>query len=140
MFFAAHSVFMRMMKDGNPRDAYIAAHLICVITSLPFIFIYPPTFSVSSILIILYMGIFQIGLALVFFAYGIKRISALQAMLIASAEPIFNPLWVLIFIGEKPSVSAILGGGIIIVAVVTYSIIGLRRKAPGALAPTQALM
>jgi drug/metabolite transporter (DMT)-like permease len=128
ILFGAHSVFLRMMKDGNPRDAYILAHLMCVVICVPFIFLYPPVLSASSIFIILYMGIIQIGLSLVLFAYGIKRISAVQAMLIAMAEPVFNPLWVFIFIGEKPSVSALLGGGIIMAAVVTSSIIGMRRS------------
>jgi drug/metabolite transporter (DMT)-like permease len=73
------------------------------------------------------MGIIQIGLASTFFAYGIRRISAIQAMLTAMIEPILNPVWVLIVTGEKPSASALAGGSIIVAAVVISSLIGWRR-------------
>jgi drug/metabolite transporter (DMT)-like permease len=129
VLFGAHSVFLRMMKDGNPRDAMLMAHLISAVTSIPFLFLYPPELSASNVLPILYMGTIQLGLASALFAYGIKRISAVQAMLIATAEPILNPIWVLVITGERPSVSAIIGGGVIISAVVISSIIGKRREA-----------
>jgi drug/metabolite transporter (DMT)-like permease len=43
-------------------------------------------------------------------------------------EPVLNPVWVLAVTGEKPSVSAIIGGGIIIAAVAASSYIGKRRE------------
>ena len=128
MLYGIQSVFLRMMKDGNPRDAMLLAHVLCAVTGIPFIFIYPPSISVSSTLSILYMGTVQIGLASLLFAYGLKRISAVQAMLIAAAEPILNPVWVMAITGEKPSVTAVLGGAIIIMAVVASSLIGRRRE------------
>jgi drug/metabolite transporter (DMT)-like permease len=81
------------------------------------------------VLPILYMGAVQIGLASLLFAYGIKRISAVQAMLTATLEPVCNPVWVLVFTGERPTHSAIVGGGIIIAAVLASSLIGMRRAA-----------
>jgi drug/metabolite transporter (DMT)-like permease len=48
-------------------------------------------------------------------------------MLIASAEPILNPVWVFVATGEKPSPAALAGGVIIIAAVVFSSLIGSRR-------------
>jgi hypothetical protein len=49
-------------------------------------------------------------------------------MLTAMIEPVLNPLWVLAVTGEKPSFSAILGGGIIIAAVAASSVIGKNRE------------
>ena len=126
--FGIESVFFRMMKDGNPRDAMLLAHVLCAVVGIPFVFIYPPAISVSTTLSIIYMGTIQIGLASLLFAYGIKRISAIQAMLIAAAEPILNPVWVMAITGEKPSLTAIAGGVIIIAAVVASSLIGKRRE------------
>ena len=48
-------------------------------------------------------------------------------MLIAIIDPILNPVWVLIVLGEKPSLWALLGGAIIITAVISSSVIGLKR-------------
>ena len=128
VFFASHTVFLRMLKDGNPRDAILMSHVVTGIISIPFMILYPPSISVSSMLPIIYMGFFQIGLASVLFSYGIKRVSAVQAMLTATLEPICNPIWVFIIIGERPSVSALIGGAIILCAVVFSSVIGRRRE------------
>jgi len=128
VFFGAHSVFLRMMKNGNPRDCLLLSHVITAIVGIPFMFIYPPSFSYSSLLAIIFMGVIQIGLAALLFSYGIKRISAVQAMLTATAEPILNPLWVLLMTGEKPSAAAIGGGVMILIAVLASSLAGMRRQ------------
>jgi drug/metabolite transporter (DMT)-like permease len=125
----SHMVFMRMAKDGNPRDCMLMSFVISFAISIPFIFLYPPVLSsISALSIILYMGIVQQGFAALFLSYGIKRIPAIQAMLTATLEPLLNPVWVLLIIGEKPSFSALIGGGIILVAVVGSSVIGKQRE------------
>jgi drug/metabolite transporter (DMT)-like permease len=126
--FGATSVFLRMMKDANPRDSLLLSHVICAVTGLPFIILYPPSFTALSLPAILYMGTVQLGLSSLIYAYGIKRISAVQAMLTAIIEPILNPVWVLLITGEKPALTALGGGAIIITAVVLSSLIGLRRE------------
>ena len=127
ILLGAHSVFLRMLKDGHPMDALLLSHVIIAVISIPFIFLYPPNFTPSTILPILYMGIIQMGVASLFFSYGIKRTTAIQAMLTAIIDPILNPVWVLIVLGEKPSLWALLGGAIIITSVVASSVIGMRR-------------
>jgi len=128
MLLGGSSVFFRMMKKGNPQDAMLMGQLIVAVICTPFFFLFPPSFDATVITSISFLGIFQAGLASVTFSYGIKRISAVQAMLIATAEPILNPIWVFILIGEKPSLTALVGGIIIIVAVVSSSLIGKYRE------------
>jgi drug/metabolite transporter (DMT)-like permease len=48
-------------------------------------------------------------------------------MLTAIIDPIFNPVWVMLVTGDKPTVYALAGGAIIIAAVSFSSIIGMRR-------------
>jgi drug/metabolite transporter (DMT)-like permease len=127
VLLGAFSVFLRMMKKGNPQDAMLTGHLITAVICIPFFFLFPPSFDAAVVISISFMGIFQAGLASVTFSYGIKRISAVQAMLIATAEPILNPIWVFIIIREKPSLTALAGGIIIIIAVVSSSLIGRYR-------------
>jgi drug/metabolite transporter (DMT)-like permease len=131
VLFGAHSVFMRMLKDGNPQDCMLLGHSLTAVICIPFVILYPPSLSASSVFPLLYMGLVQIGLASALFSYGIKRISAVQAMLTAMIEPILNPLWVLIVTGEKPALSALAGGSIIISAVAASSLIGKRREPGG---------
>jgi len=127
VLFGANSVFLRMQKDGSPMDSMLLSHVISFVISIPFIILYPPTLSTSSVLPIVFMGIVQIGCASVLFSYGIKRISAVQAMLTAVVEPLLNPVWVLVVTGEKPSSSALIGGGIILSAVLISNLLLLSK-------------
>jgi drug/metabolite transporter (DMT)-like permease len=128
VFFGAHSVLLRMQKDGNPADSMLLAHILNFTFSLPFFFLHFPVFEAPGMTAVLYMGIIQIGCASLLFSFGIKRVSAVQAMLTAMIEPVLNPLWVLVVTGEKPSISAVIGGGIIIAAVMASSVIGKNRE------------
>jgi len=121
--FAANAVVLRLNKDGNTADIFIFSHIICALFSLPFFFLYPPTINTGNVLSILFMGFFQIGAASALFAYGIKRVTAIQAMLIATIEPVLNPLWVFVVTGEEPALSVIFGGCIIIAAITFSAII-----------------
>jgi drug/metabolite transporter (DMT)-like permease len=129
--FGANSVFMRMIKTGDPADAMLLSHSFTALFSIPFFFIYPPVVTGASVLAIVFMGLIQIGAASLLYAYGIKRVTAVEAMLTAMIEPVMNPVWVLLVTGERPAVSALIGGGIIVAAVVASSMAGKRREAYG---------
>jgi drug/metabolite transporter (DMT)-like permease len=122
VLFAANPVILRAREDKNPADIMLFSHITCALVSVPFFFLYPPTPGAKYFLSVIYMGIFQLGMASALFAYGIRRIPAVQAMLTATIEPVLNPVWVLLALGEKPALSVIVGGGIIIIAVVFSSI------------------
>lgn len=128
VFFGANSVFMRMQKDGNPADSMLLAHALCAAAALPFLFLYTPTPAFISFGALAFMGIIQVGMASLFFSYGIKRVSAVGAMLIATIEPVLNPVWVFIVTGERPSLRTLIGGGVIVTAVVVSSILSASRR------------
>ncbi|MCL2832941.1 MAG: DMT family transporter [Treponema sp.] len=131
IFFGVNSVFLRMQKDGNPADSILLSHVISFGIAVPFIIIFPPVFNYTNTLPIIFMGIIQIGTASLLFSYGLRRISAVQSMLTAAIEPLLNPVWVLLFMGEAPSSLALAGGAIILAAVVGATIIGNLRSAGG---------
>jgi drug/metabolite transporter (DMT)-like permease len=126
--FGLHSVLLRMIKRGDTADAMLIAHITAFLFSVPFFFLYPVTLSPGSVGAILFMGIIQIGLASALFAYGIRRVSAVEAMLTAMIEPVLNPVWVLAVTGEKPALTALIGGAVIISAVILSSILSAWRR------------
>jgi DME family drug/metabolite transporter len=63
---------------------------------------------------LLYLGIIQIGIAYALFTYGISHVRAIDATLIAMVEPVLNPVWVFLGVGERPANFAIIGGMIIL--------------------------
>lgn len=133
--FGANSVFMRRQKDGSPEGAFLLAHLAVAAIGLPAgLALGRPTITPQALAAVFALGIFQIGVASFLFAYGIRRVSAVQAMLAASAEPILNPVWVFLFVGEVPSPGALAGGALIVGAVTASSIAGARARARAAAA------
>jgi drug/metabolite transporter (DMT)-like permease len=127
--FSFYFVFMRMQKDGSPLESILMSHWltagICIIISL---FLPVPHVTLKSLVAITVLGVVQIGLSAILFSIAIKRVSAVQANLIAVIEPVFNPVWVFFAIGEAPGIHALIGGGIIVLAVTVASIITARRR------------
>jgi DME family drug/metabolite transporter len=73
---------------------------------------------------IAYLGIVQIGLAYLLFTLAMSRgVRSLDAGIIGYVEPVLNPIWVFLFIGERPSKWAIVGGAIIIASVIAHMLI-----------------
>lgn len=64
-----------------------------------------------------FLGIVQIGFAYLLFGFGVAHVQALEASLIGMLEPVLNPVWVFLFLGETPGWWAVLGGAIIVSAV-----------------------
>jgi drug/metabolite transporter (DMT)-like permease len=77
-----------------------------------------------------FLGIVQIGLAYLLFNFGVARVQALEASLIGMLEPVLNPLWVFLVLGETPGWWAVLGGAIIVGAVATRTVVAERRREP----------
>ena len=76
-----------------------------------------------------YLGVIQIGVAYTFFTLGMARgVRSLEAGIVGYIEPVLNPVWVFLFLGERPSQWAIAGGAIIITAVIMHTILGARRR------------
>ena len=127
--FSFYFVFMRMQKDGSPLESILMSHWltagICIIISL---FLPVPHVTLKSLIAITVLGVVQIGLSAILFSIAIKRVSAVQANLIAVIEPVFNPVWVFFALGEAPGIHTLIGGGIIVLAVTIASIITAHRR------------
>ena len=97
---------------------------------IPFLVSSPPEQIASKdFLAVFYLGIFQIGIAYILFTKGIAEgVRSLDASIIGFIEPLLNPVWVFFFVGERPSLWALIGGTIIIAAVITHTIFQARMK------------
>ena len=113
-------VSFRAQKNSSPEDSVLVASLIFAIIGFPSVL--KESWSVTNWLIIAYLGIFQIGLAFIFFTRGIKHIPALEANLIGTLEPILNPVWVFLFLGERMGRFALLGGLVVLVGVIVSAV------------------
>jgi drug/metabolite transporter (DMT)-like permease len=74
------------------------------------------------------LGVIQLGLSYVLYSKAIKHVTAIEAILIPGIEPILNPIWVFLILGERPGKWALIGGFIVLISVTLRSLIAIRRR------------
>ena len=122
-------MFLGMRKSGEEyKFSTIFYGNLFVVIAVSFSLIGLESFPLNDLLMVGYLGIFQIGIAYVIFSYGINRVEAIEASLLAMIEPVLNPVWVFIGYGEEPSFWAIVGGAVIIAAIAFRTIMVEKRR------------
>jgi drug/metabolite transporter, DME family len=122
VFFATLILSLRRAHDAS-RAAVTWGNVAIAIVLLPFV-ANDLALSLRSLAALLFLGIFQIGLAYAFFVKGLKYVTATQASLTGMLEPVANPIWVLLFLGEKPSTFAIAGAVVVLAAIAWHTMQG----------------
>ena len=85
--------------------------------------------TLMDVVAVSFLGVFQIGISYILFIKGVTGgTRPLDASIIGFIEPLLNPVWVFLFVGEKPSNWAILGGAIIVATVVAHTLYQYRTK------------
>ena len=109
-------IFLKLLDDdSSPVEMTFIGNIITFIIGLPFFFQSFP--NLNSILGLLILGIFQLGISYIFFTLAVKHVSPIEAILIPVIEPLLNPVWVFLFTGESPGIYAIIGGVIVIISI-----------------------
>lgn len=125
VFFGLYFVLLRHprnLANKNPALSVFYGNLIIVLLMLPFLINNPPQPTATDFAAILFLGVFQIGIAYILFTKGIAEgVRSLDASIVGFVEPFLNPIWVFLFLGEKPSYWAIVGGIVIICAVIIHT-------------------
>src|SRR5678815_106006 len=127
--FASVALFLRKEKAGSPVTSILLGNLIVALAGLPFI-LGAPSLGKNGLWCLLVLGIVQLGLPYVLYAAAIKHVTALEATLIPLLEPILNPLWVMIALGERPGHWAIVGAALVLGAVLGRGLLMMRTRAP----------
>ena len=122
--------FSNKLPGASPIDATYMGNMIGIVL-LPFMFVdkqYAAHSGWLPWLTILAMGVIQQAGGYIFFSKGIKHTSATSSSIIATLEPILNPLWVFLVIGELPTPMALVGGAIVLSTVLIYNTIVTREN------------
>ena len=124
--FAGAIVLLRKQKDGSPLESILIGHFITFAVSIPFLWKDPPGLVGWGGLA--FLGVFQMGFSSILLSYGVRHVTAFQSLLTSIIEPIFNPVWVFVLLGEMPGPRAIAGGAIILAAVTGRSVLSIVRS------------
>jgi drug/metabolite transporter, DME family len=125
LFFGLTILLLRRDASGDAIPSVIAGNLAAAALALPFAR-GSLALDTRGFLLVLFLGIVQLGASYVLFVKGLESVPATEASLIGMLEPMFSPLWAFLGLGERPSTWALLGGAIVLVAVAARTVFGTR--------------
>lgn len=118
--FACLIVFLRKQKDASPAGSVVLGNIITALVCLPWMVRAIPQGGGDWAGLLL-LGVVQLGLSYVLYTVAIKKVTAIEGVLIPVIEPLFNPLWAFLFVGESMGKWALAGGTILIAAALSRS-------------------
>jgi drug/metabolite transporter (DMT)-like permease len=129
--FAFYFLLLRhpRAREVNRASSVIYGNLLAVIVLAPWGV--PALLNINShdALIVGYLGVVQLGISYALFTEGMARgVRSLDAGIICYIEPVLNPVWVFFVLGERPSRWALLGGAIIVLAVIVHMLLDQPQK------------
>jgi len=100
-------------EGGSSLPVVTAGNLLAFGASLPFMLPMEPV-DRHDLIAILYLGVFQVGLAYVFMDRAMRHVPAFEAAMLVLLEPALNPVWALVLLGERPGPLTLVGGLVIL--------------------------
>jgi drug/metabolite transporter (DMT)-like permease len=116
--FAVAIVIARHRRDVSMAPATGLAQLMLLIVAAPVALAGHVAVGVPDVLWLALFGAGQIGLGLILLTIGARLIPAAQVALISLLEVVLGPLWVWLAVGERPGAATVVGGAIVVAAVV----------------------
>ncbi len=113
--FALLVVITRYRRDISMAPAICLSQVLVFAVAAPFAA--PGSLGSRDLALLAALGIGQIGLGLVFLTLGARLIPAAEVALITLLEIVLGPLWVWLAFSERPSTTTLLGGAIVVAAV-----------------------
>jgi drug/metabolite transporter (DMT)-like permease len=129
--FALYFLLLRhpRAREVNRASSVIYGNTLAVIMTAPWGLAAISSITTHDLIGVAYLGIIQLGIAYTLFTTGMARsVRSLDAGIVCYVEPVLNPVWVFLILGERPSRWALLGGAIIIAAVIAHMLLDARSK------------
>jgi drug/metabolite transporter (DMT)-like permease len=117
--FSLSLVITRHRRDVSMAPATILSQALLVLVFAPFAT--PSEIGGADTVWLALLGAGQIGLGLVLLTIGARLIPAAQVGLITLLEVVLGPIWVWMAIGERPDKATLIGGAIVIAAIVVQT-------------------
>jgi drug/metabolite transporter (DMT)-like permease len=125
-FFALQVVSLRKVSKSSPGLALVFGNFVAFIAFLPFWA--PPWPDWTEIMCLFAMGVFQVGFSYYLYTIALPFVSSLELVMITMLEPVLTPIVTYFVLGEKPGRFALLGGFIVILGVIIWSVLKNRHN------------
>ena len=129
LVFAAGTITIRRKKEIGfvPTMALAAALSALVAAGVAVALGISLIVDRTSFLILLYLGAVQVGAGYILFVSWSRLLEASETGLLVILEAVLGPIWVWIVLSERPSNTTLVGGGIILAALVAHTLLYTRR-------------
>jgi drug/metabolite transporter (DMT)-like permease len=117
--FAALLVITRQRRDVSMAPATCLGQFLLLVLAAPLA--HPAQIDARDLMLLVALGVGQIGLGLVLLTIGARLIPAAEVALITLLEIVLGPLWVWIALSERPSATTLAGGTIVLGAVLVQA-------------------
>jgi drug/metabolite transporter (DMT)-like permease len=130
--FASFTVALRRKPDADMLPTVVYGSLFALLWSGPAALVFGQGLSVSAhdMALCVGLGVAQMGFGLIAFVLGARHLGAAEATLLSLSEVILGPVWVWWFFAEVPDTLTLIGGAIVLAALVGNALSGVRRKRP----------
>lgn len=118
--FAWLILLLRKQKDGSPIESVILGNVLTALIALPVIVRQMP--STQDWMWLFLLGSVQTAVPYIIYATAIRHVTALEGTLVPVIEPLLNPTWAFLFLGEIPGFWAVIGGIVILSAIILRSV------------------
>lgn len=113
---AIMTLSVRAEREGSALEALVTGNLLAALVGVG-TWGELPQLDAQTLAVLGVLGVVQLGVPYILFARALRSVRAIEAVMLAMLEPIANPLWVLLAIGERPSMMAALGGILVLGAI-----------------------
>jgi drug/metabolite transporter (DMT)-like permease len=115
VLFAGYMINLQRTKELSPVYLTWINNLVCACLLFALVAMQGRlTLTLNQVIILAIMGAVQLGAPYYLFSKGLQTVSLPEAALIALIEPVLNPLWVALIVGELPSRATVWGGAMIL--------------------------
>jgi|ERR1051326_1587720 len=127
--FAVYFLLLRHQRarEVNRASSVIYGNAVAVLITLPWGLATLSTITRHDLAAVAYLGVVQLGISYTLFTTAMARgVRSLDAGIVCYVEPVLNPILVFIVLHERPSSWAVLGGAVIVAAIICHMLLNHR--------------
>jgi drug/metabolite transporter (DMT)-like permease len=124
---ASMTLCLRCARDQSALEALVTGNIIAAISGV-WLWTELPDLDGRTVGVLAVLGVVQLGIPYVLFAHALRRARAIEAIMLTMLEPIVNPLWVMLAIGERPTGYALLGGALVVGSTIARAVLSYARS------------
>ena len=128
--FSIFTVSLRWGKNTDMLPAVFLSGLIAISLTIPICYYQGLDLILDGFdaAVALGLGVFQVGFGLILYTAGSKTVPAAELTLLSLSEVLLGPIWVWLMLGEKATNFTLIGGTILLIAIIYNSIMLIKSR------------